>query len=94
VPGFLTAYALKIDQHSSQSKGYFYYSMWGYALGLFLAMVVAFVYRIAQPALLYLVPTTLITMIVIAYSRKELHKLWIGVKEKKEDDVILLDDAV
>lgn len=95
VPGFLVAYALKIDQNSSQPKGYFYYSMWGYAIGLFMAMVMAFVYHIAQPALLYLVPTTLITMIVVANSRKELHKLWIGIKEKNDDDdSVLLQNTV
>lgn len=69
--------------------------MWGYAVGLFMAMVMAFVYHIAQPALLYLVPTTLITMIVVANSRKELHKLWIGTKEKTDDDdSVLLQNAV
>ena len=46
---------------------YFTVALLGYALGLLVASCVADWYRVAQPALLYLVPAVLIPMIVKAF---------------------------
>ena len=34
--------------------------------------------QIAQPALLYLVPTTVISVLIVSLWRKELRQFWIG----------------
>lgn len=49
-----------------------------YAVGMILTFVVLMVMKTGQPALLYLVPCTLITVSVVAWSRKEMKKFWEG----------------
>lgn len=49
-----------------------------YGVGLFITFVMLFVMEQGQPALLYLVPCTLITGLVIGWQRGELKKLWTG----------------
>jgi len=80
VPGLLVSFALRFDnlKRNSLFGGYFLVSVVGYAVGLFCAMIGAFVYNVAQPALLYLVPTTLIPVILLGYKRSELGELWNG----------------
>ncbi len=50
----------------------------GYCVGMFLALGVGTVFQNAQPALLYLVPCTVVPAVVTAYRRKELRALWEG----------------
>lgn len=49
-----------------------------YAVGMIITFVVLMVMKTGQPALLYLVPCTLITVSVVAWSRKEMKKFWKG----------------
>ena len=49
-----------------------------YGVGLFITFVMLFVMKKGQPALLYLVPCTLITGYVIGWIRGDLKKLWTG----------------
>ncbi len=62
----------------------------GYTIGMFLALGIGTVFNAAQPALLYLVPCTLLPAVVKALKRKELKELWQGLEsgsdgiEKKE----------
>ncbi|KAH0503290.1 Signal peptide peptidase-like 2A [Microtus ochrogaster] len=49
-----------------------------YAVGMIITFVVLVLMKKGQPALLYLVPCTLITASVIAWSRKEMKKFWKG----------------
>jgi len=84
LPGTLVAYCLKLDRlvfKNEITKGnldYFRISMVGYAIGLLCAIIAAFVYRIAQPALLYLVPSTLLPIVIFSWNRKQLWQLWSG----------------
>ena len=67
----------------------------GYGVGMFLALGIGTVFQAAQPALLYLVPCTLLPAIVRAYRKKELRALWEGWEhavegnklDRKEPDV-------
>ncbi|KAJ7396098.1 transient receptor potential cation channel subfamily M member 7 [Pitangus sulphuratus] len=49
-----------------------------YAVGMVLTFVVLALMKMGQPALLYLVPCTLITSSLVAWRRKEMKKFWKG----------------
>ena len=56
---------------------YYVIGVVGYAVGLTLALIAVHVFRLGQPALLYIVPTTLLPLILIARARGELEALWL-----------------
>ncbi|KAI9917675.1 hypothetical protein PsorP6_012405 [Peronosclerospora sorghi] len=60
----------------------------GYASGLAMANVAVAVSNMGQPALLYLVPTTLGALLVLAKRRGDLDTMWTGagVTEEKQSD--------
>ncbi|XP_015070927.1 signal peptide peptidase-like 1 [Solanum pennellii] len=63
----------------SSPKGfYIWYALAGYSLGLVTALAAGILTHSPQPALLYLVPSTLGPIIVISWMRKELAELWEG----------------
>jgi len=84
LPGTLVAYCLKLDRmvflndYKSSHLNYFKISLVGYAIGLLCAIIAALVYGIAQPALLYLVPSTLLPIIIFSWIRNQLGQLWHG----------------
>lgn len=49
----------------------------GYALGLTLALIAVHVFRLGQPALLYIVPAVLVPLLYTARARNELEELWL-----------------
>ncbi|XP_064612226.1 signal peptide peptidase-like 3 [Liolophura sinensis] len=55
---------------------YFHCSLVGYFLGLLTATVSSEVFRAAQPALLYLVPFTLLPLLTMAYLKGDLRRMW------------------
>ncbi|XP_043211441.1 signal peptide peptidase-like 3 [Amphibalanus amphitrite] len=55
---------------------YFHCSLIGYFLGLVTATVSSEVFRAAQPALLYLVPFTLLPLLTMAYLKGDLRRMW------------------
>lgn len=55
---------------------YFHCSLLGYFLGLLTATVSSEVFRAAQPALLYLVPFTLLPLLTMAYLKGDLRRMW------------------
>ncbi|KAK3908632.1 Signal peptide peptidase-like 3 [Frankliniella fusca] len=55
---------------------YFHCSLIGYFLGLLTATVSAEVFKAAQPALLYLVPFTLLPLLTMAYLKGDLRRMW------------------
>ncbi|XP_004234402.1 signal peptide peptidase-like 1 [Solanum lycopersicum] len=63
----------------SSPKGfYIWYALAGYSVGLVTALAAGILTHSPQPALLYLVPSTLGPIIVISWMRKELAELWEG----------------
>lgn len=56
-----------IDGDSFPLSSYFHCSLIGYFLGLLTATVSSEVFKAAQPALLYLVPFTLLPLLTMAY---------------------------
>ncbi|XP_075818188.1 signal peptide peptidase-like 2A isoform X2 [Microtus pennsylvanicus] len=78
VPGLLIAYCRRFDVQTGSSSIYYISSTIAYAVGMIITFVVLVLMKKGQPALLYLVPCTLITASVVAWSRKEMKKFWKG----------------
>ncbi|XP_037041299.1 signal peptide peptidase-like 3 isoform X2 [Bradysia coprophila] len=55
---------------------YFHCSLLGYFLGLLTATVSSEIFKAAQPALLYLVPFTLLPLLTMAYLKGDLRRMW------------------
>ncbi|XP_070535538.1 signal peptide peptidase-like 2B isoform X2 [Ptychodera flava] len=81
VPGLLVAYACRFDFKVHSGKIYFIANSVAYAIGLVICFVALLFMETGQPALLYLVPCTVGTTLVIGWRRKELKHLWTGQRE-------------
>lgn len=68
----------KGDTSSSKGFKYIWYALTGYSIGLVTALAAGILTHSPQPALLYLVPSTLGPIIVISWMRNELEELWEG----------------
>ncbi|XP_028748531.1 signal peptide peptidase-like 2A isoform X1 [Peromyscus leucopus] len=78
VPGLLIAYCRRFDVQTGSSSVYYISSTVAYAVGMIITFVVLVLMKKGQPALLYLVPCTLLAASVVAWSRKEMKKFWKG----------------
>ncbi|KAL1827079.1 hypothetical protein ACET3Z_005491 [Daucus carota] len=78
-PGLLVAYAFRFDKAKQKGvrDGYFIWLMVGYSCGLICTYVGLYLMDgHGQPALLYLVPSTLGTIVGLSLKRGELKELW------------------
>uniref|UniRef100_A0A3Q3KD03 PA domain-containing protein n=1 Tax=Monopterus albus TaxID=43700 RepID=A0A3Q3KD03_MONAL len=79
VPGLLVAYCSRFDVLiNSRKKIYFISCCIAYLLGMIVTFAVMLLSGMGQPALLYLVPFTLITSAVVAACRREMRRFWAG----------------
>jgi signal peptide peptidase-like protein 3 len=88
IPGMLLSLVLcfdhrKVREHDNEgtfSRGnkYIQYGGGGYAVGMVAALSAGLLSQAAQPALLYLVPSTLGAILSAAWARGELAELWSG----------------
>ncbi|KAJ6843772.1 signal peptide peptidase-like 1 [Iris pallida] len=89
IPGMLLALVLCFDHRKSRETGnlvdtsskgpkYVWYALFGYAVGLVTALAAGILSQSPQPALLYLVPSTLGPVLFLSWTRKELQELWDG----------------
>lgn len=79
IPALLVAYCRRFDVWvNSRCKVYFHSCCTAYLLGMILTFAVMLLSERGQPALLYLVPSTLITSAVVAWRRGEMRKFWTG----------------
>ena len=46
--------------------------------GLMMSSIASLVYRVAQPAMIYLVPTSLLPLMLLGLYRGELRAIWYG----------------
>ncbi|KAJ8771436.1 hypothetical protein K2173_026613 [Erythroxylum novogranatense] len=74
-----------IDLHSSKGHKYIWYAFPGYAIGLVTALAAGILTHSPQPALLYLVPSTLGPVIVVSWIRRELAEIWEGSTPNPSD---------
>ncbi|XP_041842146.1 signal peptide peptidase-like 2A isoform X2 [Melanotaenia boesemani] len=86
VPGLLVAYCSRFDVWINSSKKIYFVSCCiAYLLGMILTFAVMLLSGMGQPALLYLVPFTLITSAVVAGCRGEMKQFWAGTTYEKEE---------
>ncbi|XP_060081190.1 signal peptide peptidase-like 2B [Ylistrum balloti] len=87
--GLLIGFNHGIDLKVQSRKVYFTASVIGYGVGLLFTFAALYFMETGQPALLYLVPCTLVTTMVIGCCRGEFKLLWNGDKKcpKKDDDL-------
>uniref|UniRef100_A0A671Z0G7 Signal peptide peptidase-like 2B n=1 Tax=Sparus aurata TaxID=8175 RepID=A0A671Z0G7_SPAAU len=78
VPGLLVAYCHRFDILTQSSRIYFVACTIAYGIGLLITFVALAVMQMGQPALLYLVPCTLLTSLAVALWRRELRQFWTG----------------
>ncbi|XP_076414970.1 signal peptide peptidase-like 2B isoform X2 [Peromyscus maniculatus bairdii] len=78
VPGLLVAYCHRFDIQVQSSRIYFVACTIAYGLGLLVTFVALVLMQRGQPALLYLVPCTLLTSCTVALWRRELGAFWNG----------------
>lgn len=80
LPGLLVSYLRRHDMMSHRRflEGYFTPALIGYFVGLCVTIVALIVMKMGQPALLYLVPGTLGTTLVLSRCRGETSLLWEG----------------
>ncbi|XP_011852871.1 PREDICTED: signal peptide peptidase-like 2B [Mandrillus leucophaeus] len=77
-PGLLVAYCHRFDIQVQSSRVYFVACTIAYGVGLLVTFVALALMQRGQPALLYLVPCTLVTSCAVALWRRELGVFWTG----------------
>ncbi|KAM7067462.1 signal peptide peptidase-like 2C [Molossus nigricans] len=83
VPGFLVAYCHRFDVQTRSGQVYFTACTAAYAAGLLLTFAAMVLTQVGQPALLYLVSSTLLTSLAVAACRQELTLFWTGQDRAK-----------
>ncbi|XP_062598448.1 signal peptide peptidase-like 2B [Saccostrea cucullata] len=83
VPGVLVSYNHRFDVRVGTRKVYFIATVIAYALGLVVTFIALYLMDKGQPALLYLVPFTLVTTFVIGCIRGEAGSLWTGILKQE-----------
>uniref|UniRef100_A0A8C6CJP6 Signal peptide peptidase-like 2B n=1 Tax=Moschus moschiferus TaxID=68415 RepID=A0A8C6CJP6_MOSMO len=78
VPGLLVAYCHRFDIQVQSSRVYFVACTVAYGIGLLVTFMALALMQRGQPALLYLVPCTLVTSCALALWRRELGVFWTG----------------
>lgn len=78
VPGLLVSFCCGFGFQVKARCVYLISTVIAYGVGLLVTFLALAVMGSGQPALLYIVPLTLGTTVVIGLSRKELRQLWIG----------------
>ena len=73
-------------------KTYFTAAMVGYSLGMGVTLAMLLVFKRGQPALLYLVPGVLVSLVVTAAARGELKSLWRYTEDGSLDTVDVVVD--
>lgn len=103
IPGMLLALVLCFDHRKSRDIGnvtdvpfvkgrkYIWYALSGYAAGLIAALAAGVLTRSPQPALLYLVPSTLGPVVFTSWVRSELNELWDGPRPIVNDKTRLME---
>ncbi|XP_022968017.1 signal peptide peptidase-like 1 [Cucurbita maxima] len=76
-----------LDIHTRGGHKYIWYALPGYAIGLVTALAAGVLTHSPQPALLYLVPSTLGPVIAISWMRKDFLELWEGPSPNHNDKV-------
>ncbi|KAJ3693038.1 hypothetical protein LUZ60_012133 [Juncus effusus] len=100
IPAMLLALVLSFDHrkdkdvennYPSKNKKYIFFALAGYSIGLISALAAGILSQSPQPALLYLVPSTLGPVIFVGWLRNEVRELWEGSRPLLNDKAHLLE---
>lgn len=83
IPGLFTGLLKRIDDSGLFSGKYFTSAIWGYVVGLLFAVAASRVFRLAQPALLYLLPCTILAVLFKSMQRRETKRLVLYDEEEE-----------
>uniref|UniRef100_A0A0N5APK8 Signal peptide peptidase-like 2B n=1 Tax=Syphacia muris TaxID=451379 RepID=A0A0N5APK8_9BILA len=84
VPGYLISFCFTVDFSAKTRHLYGVVSVVGYSFGLIATFFALTAMESAQPALIYLIPFTLLPIIALSLIRKEFKLLWNGCFTKSE----------
>ncbi|TKR94038.1 hypothetical protein L596_008384 [Steinernema carpocapsae] len=93
VPGYLIGFCFTADLVFKSKIGYGIIATIGYGLGLIITFVSLLLSETAQPALIYLVPSSLLPVIAIAFCRGQLRLLWTGDHNKTLRDIVRVNET-
>lgn len=79
-PGMLVSYCHTFDLFALGRRFYFYIACVSYGMGMVTTFIALELMRNAQPALLYLVPFTIIPTVTTAWFKGHLSAIWNGIK--------------
>ncbi|XP_065286704.1 signal peptide peptidase-like 2A [Dermacentor albipictus] len=79
-PGLLLSYCHAFDLLSLGKRFYFYISSAAYGVGMVATFMALHLMHMAQPALLYLVPCTIVPTVVTAWYKGHLFAIWNGLR--------------
>ncbi|XP_045168364.1 signal peptide peptidase-like 2B [Mercenaria mercenaria] len=85
IPGLLVSHNHAFDLRVNSKRLYYIATCVGYTVGLIITFCALALMETGQPALLYLVPCTLVTTYVIGCIRGEVKMLWNGLKDSDSD---------
>lgn len=90
LPGLLLSFAMRFDDHKDIDlrSGYFAVTLSGYIVGLTMCEIIVGSFHLAQPAMIYLVPGTLIPFYCLALYRGEVGEAWAGIKGSNYIDIV------
>ena len=98
LPGLFISYLLRYDYLNNIGinwNGYFLPALIGYSIGMLLTDINLILMKHGQPALLFLVPSTLGLTIILSYKRGHLKQLWTnngkGPQRHSKSDEFLLE---
>ncbi|KAJ1694425.1 hypothetical protein LUZ63_011123 [Rhynchospora breviuscula] len=99
IPSMLLAFVLCFDHRKNKEndsspfngRKYVWHALAGYTVGLVTALAAGILSQSPQPALLYLVPSTLGPVMFLAWLRNELKEIWEGSKPVLNEKARLLE---
>ncbi|VDN03102.1 unnamed protein product, partial [Thelazia callipaeda] len=84
VPGYLVSFCFTVDFAARTRYIYGAISILGYGIGLIVTFIALTLMQTAQPALIYLIPSTLAPIFILALLRGELKLVWNGNFKEQE----------
>jgi len=78
LPGIFLSFIYRHQYYKGIGNQLFNVALLGYGAGMILAFIFLTYFQVAQPALLYLVPCSILPVIAMAYTKGELSSLWHG----------------
>ncbi|KAK0425765.1 hypothetical protein QR680_009371 [Steinernema hermaphroditum] len=91
VPGYLISFCFTADLVFKSTLGYGIVATIGYGIGLIVTFISLHFSETAQPALIYLIPFSLLSVFLTAFCRGELKTMWTGAHVKTLREIIRVD---